>query len=266
MPKVIYFKQYMSLDKYTEVKMFRRDLTKKGYIIRAVIMSFFYILGIIAIALSIEDEIFLMTVIGLLMCGLPFAISFYGIGKKKEDNEDVAVYQVNDDGSYYRVGGWKKFVLSLIGLVLGLVLTPINVIFYIVMAIKGGANANFDQYVQNSKELKRVTGIDCSLAALNAKTKDVRAFIQGYPTIFNNMKKRYTTLSDADIIQLGVSGFKTLDNFKVDYPTRFNEIKRKYPNLTNYNIIEMYRKGKTSDKNFAKEDKIVKRRIARNSK
>ena len=229
-----------------EVFMFRKDLTKKGYIVRAIIMTIFYILGILIIW-STYDNNFLLMIVGFLFCGLPFAISFYKKGKRAEDNEEVAVYQVNDDGSYYRVGGWKKFVLSLIGLVLGVVLTPINVIYYIYRAIKAGTGASYEEKVAMAKELSALTGLsynDCSMALMySVKKSNYQAFKAGYPYSLSNIKMKCIGLTNYEILRLALIDEGARNAYLNQYPNVIKSIKSHYPYVTDYDIIRAYEKG-----------------------
>ena len=229
--------------------MFRKDLTKKGYIVRAVTMSIFYIIGIIFFFIGIDTN-FLLTIIGLLCCGMPFAISFYKKGKKAEDNEEVAVYQVNDDGSYYRVGGWKKFVLSLIGLVLGLILTPINIIYYIYRAIKIGQETSYSDMTDMARKLNVLTNIPyntCVMAiAEGVKESNFQTFKAGYPQNYDDLKVKCYGMEERDVLRLALIDANARNEFLKDYPTKINKYKEQYKYLYDFNLIKAYEKGKVN--------------------
>lgn len=113
-------------------------MTKGQHIRKAILLLIGYAIGlpIVIIGLAGEEISIFMLLVGLVFCGLPFGISFYAFGKRREDSESVAVYNVSEDGSYYRVGGWKKFLLALLGLVVGIAATPILAIYHLIKAIQ----------------------------------------------------------------------------------------------------------------------------------
>lgn len=111
-------------------------MTKGQHIRKGILLLIGYAIGlpIVIVALTGEEMSIFMLLVGLVFCGLPFGISFYSFGKQREDSEEVAVYNVSDDGSYYRVGAWKKFLLAVLGLAIGLVATPVLAVYHFVKA------------------------------------------------------------------------------------------------------------------------------------
>lgn len=204
-------------------------------IARAIIMLVFWAIGLPLIIFGITSNIAILFV-GLCFCGLPFGIAFYAIGKRREDNESVAVYNVSSDGSYYRVGGWKKFLLAVLGMALGVVATPVMAIYYFVYASKG-SEAEITNYCKmRLSEIRGLSEKDIIIAAsMIAKPKKdtIDSFMREYP---KNVEEVNTMLPDLPLstICFGLlkSSAERKKQFFENFPVNVENIKKKYPGLS----------------------------------
>ena len=78
-------------------------MTKGQHIRKAILLLIGYAIGlpIVIIGLAGEEISIFMLLVGLVFCGLPFGISFYAFGRRREDSESVAVYNVSEDGKSF---------------------------------------------------------------------------------------------------------------------------------------------------------------------
>ena len=229
------------------------------FILKAVFLTIGYAIGLPLPIVGITGGNILILIVGLLCCGLPFGIAFYARGKKNEDSEAVAVYNVNSDGSYYRVGGWKKFALALLGLVCGLVATPVYIIYCIVKAVQlrprkdyvageGSrgpkdkplikcSQAMYDSYSQKLgdviPELKKNAPV---LLMMSMATKsDMDRFFKEYPQNMNEVKTKISATSDAFCV--AVMEPNARKQFLANYPNNVQAVKKNYPNVSDGLII-----------------------------
>ena len=149
--------------------MFRKDLSRGAYIAYGIIMLVCYICGVPMLIVSLTDGfVLMMFVVALLMCGAPFGMTFFKKGKQMEDEEDVAVYEVGDN-YVYRRGGWKKFALFFIGCAVGIVLTPINIVYYFYRA------ARISKLMKEYEEQEKARAAKLRFGIVDEKTEKQKA-------------------------------------------------------------------------------------------
>lgn len=247
------------------------------FILKAVFLTIGYAIGLPLTIAGIAGGSILMLVVGLVFCGLPFGIAFYARGKKNEDNEAVAVYNVNSDGSYYRVGGWKKFALALLGLVCGLVATPVYIIYCIVKAVKLRPRKDYVAG-SNSKGPQDKPLIKCSEAMYNAYCKKLGdvvpelkknapvlimasmvtksamdTFFNEYPQNMNEVKTKIPNTSDA--FYVAVMERNARKQFLANYPNNVQAVKKNYPNVSEGSIITVI----TANMSDKEKEKMLKK-------
>lgn len=121
---------------------------RKKKLRRIITSCVLYVVGLLAIisafAIGAQGiELFWRVLIGLLFCGWDGAVAGWRKGEQAQEEYERkygATYTVTDDGVYKEDGFFKKLIMSLIGMVIGVIVTPINVIRYAVGMKKDKVN------------------------------------------------------------------------------------------------------------------------------
>lgn len=249
------------------------------FIVKAVLLTIGYAIGLPMAILGLSGNL-LMLIIGLVFCGLPFGIAFYAKGKKNEDEEEVAVYNVNSDGSYYRVGGWKKFVLALLGLIFGVVATPIYIVYCIVKAVQLRPQK---KYVagEGSRGPKEKPLIHCGdamyqaysdklgkcipelaksapilVAESYASKSDMDRFFREFPQNVNEVKVKIPKTSTA--VMVALMDDERRKKFWDEFPQNVQATRRKYPRASLDNIIWVLASNKSEKEKTKKLQRLNK--------
>ncbi|MDE5722111.1 MAG: hypothetical protein K2I30_05180 [Clostridia bacterium] len=128
---------------------------------RVLISSILYLIGVIAAicgVLEIMDgagDGVPILILGIVLCGLYTGLTWKKAAQDKHDRDEMqngATYVITDDGIYKKDAFWLKLVYFFIGVALGVIMTPVNV-------IRGS--------VTYAKFKKLIKGMQKELSALN---------------------------------------------------------------------------------------------------
>lgn len=104
---------------------------------RILISSILYLIGVIAAVCGVLEIMdgagdgVPILILGIVLCGLYTGLTWKKAAQDKHDREEMqngATYVITDDGIYKKDAFWLKLVYFFIGVVLGVIITPINVI------------------------------------------------------------------------------------------------------------------------------------------
>lgn len=110
---------------------FYRDKKKKS-LKRLIISTILYVFGIATIIAGIAegvDQAYVMLLVGVIMCGFYTGMTWRKAAQDSHDDYERkhgATYTVTDNGVYKEDGFWMKLIFFLIGVALGVVITPIR--------------------------------------------------------------------------------------------------------------------------------------------
>lgn len=226
---------------------------RKKLIIKGIFKLIGYLIGLMLFIPGCIAGIIPAIAVGLVLVGVQYGISFYKRGKRNEDNEAVAVYRVNSDGSYYRQGGWKKFVLALIGCLLGIILTPIDIIKTFKAACPRNGNifgphgfglsdddVTLDSYYKKlSKCIPSITRTDAGFFMLwtNITKKDMKMLIKGYPQNVDEVVSKVGSVDNVTCLAIASLKSDERKKFLENYPSNVESVEAKYPTLLRHEIV-----------------------------
>lgn len=205
------------------------------YVVKALFLAIGYAIGLPIVISGVSGEVSLgMVLVGLAFCGLPFGISFYNYGKRNEDNASVVVYNMDDSGNYYRAGTWKKFAWALLGLVLGLVATPIMIISLIIKAITYVDDRYILKYMDKLLELlpeMKKENLYISLLCYRSNEEAVLNFINKYPENVQEIMSKIKGISEDTAVTFALTTSQKQQEFWSAFPKNVKEVLTEYPSI-----------------------------------
>ena len=98
---------------------------------RLIVSIILYILGAIAIIGGIVESEFAMIIVGVILCGIFTGITWRNAAKdahEQKEREEGVTYVITENGVQRKDGFWMKVLFFFIGVIFGVIVTPIRVI------------------------------------------------------------------------------------------------------------------------------------------
>ena len=130
---------------------------RKPRLTRLIISVILYVIGLVSLILGIAGFSFLFILLGIIFCGIYTGLTWRkGVQENREKQEEEAglTRALTEEGPKKQDGFWKKFLFFLLGMVLGIFITPVRIVIDIIGLAKTHGTVQ-----RIKKELRRAKSI-----------------------------------------------------------------------------------------------------------